>query len=268
MVECNWVSSENQSSEPIKQKDTLDRNNLATPVFPNFTTEDVNKINCGYCDSRHKKGKEFCPAWNKMCRKCHRINHFASACKTKEENYLRRNRSKSSAQETIRMSGTEINSEEKNDRYSQCEWKKVEKSRTFKRNKSESDLKTLETSTPTDVAWIRNDKSASSYKKRNIPSDLEAKYVQENGLGITQRSCSWCSRKTSFKCNKCSRHYCSRRCSFSDPLHNSYDSCSYENFCVLCAENQGHCNLHTVSSEESNENAQSVEKRRCDNYAY
>ena len=245
LVECNWVCSENQSPEPTKQKDTLDQYNLATPVFPEFTTEDVRKINCGYCDSRHKKGKEFCPAWNKMCRKCHRINHFASACKTKEENYLKRNRSKSSAQETI---GREINSEEKNDRFSECEWKKVEKSRTFRRYKSESDLRTLRTSVSNDVVLVRKDKPVAN----DIPRNSAGKYRQENETETCQRPCLWCSRKTKYSCIKCTKVYCSRRCTFSDQMHSN--DCNYGYFCAHCAENGGYCDIHKAPSEKFQEN--------------
>ena len=111
--------------------------------------------------------------------------------------------------------------------------------------------------------------TSSSNKKRGISGDLAAKYLRENGTEITQRPCSWCSRKTPFKCKKCAWHFCSRRCAFSDPLHNSYDTCSYENFCVLCVENEGYCecDVHTSPAEEPKETASSVDKRGCDNEA-
>lgn len=38
---------------------------------------------CSYCNQKHKKGRNACPAWGKECSKCGKKNHFASCCLTK-----------------------------------------------------------------------------------------------------------------------------------------------------------------------------------------
>ena len=37
---------------------------------------------CPYCNTRHRKGRNFCPAWGKTCSKCAKANHFAACCKS------------------------------------------------------------------------------------------------------------------------------------------------------------------------------------------
>ena len=41
-----------------------------------------NQGNCGYCGSVHSKGK--CPAYDKTCVKCGKINHFSKVCRSAE----------------------------------------------------------------------------------------------------------------------------------------------------------------------------------------
>ncbi|XP_041362042.1 uncharacterized protein K02A2.6-like [Gigantopelta aegis] len=43
----------------------------------------VTLINCYYCDKRHPKRKEECPAWGKTCNICKKENHFALKCPTR-----------------------------------------------------------------------------------------------------------------------------------------------------------------------------------------
>lgn len=45
------------------------------------TTKRLTK-NCFFCGSLHGRKKEECPAWGKKCRKCGRMNHFESVCKS------------------------------------------------------------------------------------------------------------------------------------------------------------------------------------------
>ena len=40
----------------------------------------VGQVECKFCGFRHKKGKSFCPAYGKICRKCRGRNHFQSTC--------------------------------------------------------------------------------------------------------------------------------------------------------------------------------------------
>ena len=57
---------------------------------------EINKINrrrdkeftarsttCSYCNTMHTRGRNFCPAWGKICAKCSKPNHFASCCMSK-----------------------------------------------------------------------------------------------------------------------------------------------------------------------------------------
>jgi hypothetical protein len=37
---------------------------------------------CKYCGINHKWVKDLCPAWGKRCKKCSKMNHFASECKS------------------------------------------------------------------------------------------------------------------------------------------------------------------------------------------
>lgn len=39
--------------------------------------------NCKFCGSSHEWKKEKCPAFNKKCNKCHKMNHFSKMCKVK-----------------------------------------------------------------------------------------------------------------------------------------------------------------------------------------
>ena len=242
-VMCNWVSLDNPLLEPLKQNDPLDQNNLTAPIFPKFTTPDVDELHCGFCSTTHKRGKENCPAWNKLCRKCHRPNHFSKVCKTKPENCLKRNRSKASFKESIHIGGTSNTSNDENDQPSLL---KLEKCRTFRRHKSESDLRTLGNSISNDVACVRKDKHVAN----DIPRDPQAKYRQENETNLWP--CLWCSRKTKYRCSKCARVYCSRRCTFSDSMHSN--DCNYGYFCAHCAENGGYCDIHKAPSEKFQEN--------------
>ena len=38
---------------------------------------------CNFCNRRHRKGKDYCGAFNKRCYKCNKSNHFAVVCRTK-----------------------------------------------------------------------------------------------------------------------------------------------------------------------------------------
>ena len=40
---------------------------------------------CSCCGLKHVRKKHLCPAWGKVCAKCHLKNHFASKCTTKSE---------------------------------------------------------------------------------------------------------------------------------------------------------------------------------------
>ena len=40
---------------------------------------------CKYCGGMHEWNKTKCPAYGKECRKCRKLNHFASVCKTKRQ---------------------------------------------------------------------------------------------------------------------------------------------------------------------------------------
>ena len=42
---------------------------------------------CKFCCRQHQWGREFCPAWNKKCNTCSRLNHFSNSivCRGKEE---------------------------------------------------------------------------------------------------------------------------------------------------------------------------------------
>ena len=90
-------------------------------------------------------------------------------------------------------------------------------------------------------------------KIRRDDAENNSKSVQENKTTDLQ-PCLWCTRRTTLKCSKCQWAYCSRRCAFSDPLHNSYDTCSYENFCALCVDTKGYCNIHKSPDKAQAEN--------------
>ncbi|GBN01495.1 hypothetical protein AVEN_208379-1, partial [Araneus ventricosus] len=36
---------------------------------------------CKYCCCKHEFGRNICPAFNKICRNCGEMNHWAKACK-------------------------------------------------------------------------------------------------------------------------------------------------------------------------------------------
>ena len=36
---------------------------------------------CQFCGQSHRKGRNNCPAWNKVCNSCGGRNHFKAVCK-------------------------------------------------------------------------------------------------------------------------------------------------------------------------------------------
>lgn len=63
------LQSEVSISE-LKSRDKYNNNNKKLTDKP-----------CMYCGTKHVKGK--CPAYGKKCKKCQRLNHFATVCKSK-----------------------------------------------------------------------------------------------------------------------------------------------------------------------------------------
>ena len=43
-----------------------------------------NRMECNYCGKKHVRGTSNCPAYGKICSKCHKKNHFALVCRAKE----------------------------------------------------------------------------------------------------------------------------------------------------------------------------------------
>ena len=202
---CNWLSMNNPSLEPTEFKEYFDQQPLVEQVQQQIDTridqsklfdpkgkdeishntsetlvENLSKLNCSRCNSRHKIGKECCPAWNKVCHKCRRLNHFAICCKTQKKNYLPKFSEDFPVQETIL---TNDSTEKHKDKRTQLKGESSRSVRT-RRSKSESELQTLKASLPADVAWAKEDETAvngsSSKKKRCISDDLQAKEFQKN----------------------------------------------------------------------------------------
>ena len=87
-----------QLNNPVQQVPKKEEEELIGRVANEEEEETVNRVKaraaypkkpqsqgtpkCSYCGSRHERGKRHCPASNKKCRKCGKLNHFASVCKT------------------------------------------------------------------------------------------------------------------------------------------------------------------------------------------
>jgi hypothetical protein len=71
---------------------TLDagKQNRSRKVRDEYNSKQLNNAvgverKCKYCGGMHEWNKTKCPAYGKECRKCRKLNHFASVCKTKRQ---------------------------------------------------------------------------------------------------------------------------------------------------------------------------------------
>ena len=71
-------------SKPHRRSDAHSK----TPARSDRQDRDATPKDCHFCDRRHVMKKELCPAWGKTCKKCLRLNHFATKCKAKKLNVL------------------------------------------------------------------------------------------------------------------------------------------------------------------------------------
>ena len=64
----------------VRRRNTFDRRQRQH----NGVEEHPTYERCKYCNRRHPRQKEQCPAWGKICNNCNRKNHFAVVCKDDE----------------------------------------------------------------------------------------------------------------------------------------------------------------------------------------
>ena len=76
LIEPNKIVKSNEESilQEVSKKNT--KNSL-------HRRSENDILHCRYCDQLHKRGKNHCPANGNTCSRCHKLNHFASTCKTK-----------------------------------------------------------------------------------------------------------------------------------------------------------------------------------------
>ncbi|CAN7976724.1 unnamed protein product, partial [Ixodes persulcatus] len=72
------LQAQNETLDGPRRVDTVDKKKRAE--MHERKVQPTGK-NCPKCDRKHDPRK--CPAYNKKCNKCHRMNHFAVCCKTK-----------------------------------------------------------------------------------------------------------------------------------------------------------------------------------------
>ena len=189
---------------------------------------------CHFCGQSHQKQKEKCPAWQKSCYNCKGLNHFKEVCQRP------RNKSKCKSMDNNVVDHYELKTANSSPAAINVELNKA------------ADKKINSTVNWTEIRKKRK-LSRSISKIERDEDEANAKYFQESKTTDLQ-PCLWCTRRTTLKCSKCQWAYCSRRCAFSDPLHNSYDTCSYENFCALCVDTKGYCNIHKSPDKAQAEN--------------
>jgi hypothetical protein len=83
--ECKLEEALNKRLEDIKIKQE-------PPETVNKIT--TTQIDCKFCGYRHVKVKEKCPAWNKKCNLCGKLNHFAKKCLARTKQGSSRGKSK------------------------------------------------------------------------------------------------------------------------------------------------------------------------------
>jgi hypothetical protein len=64
-----------------RQVAAVERRTVPTENAGDSGSTDQKRIACRYCPYEHVRGK--CPAYGKTCKKCHRKNHFAAKCQSK-----------------------------------------------------------------------------------------------------------------------------------------------------------------------------------------
>uniref|UniRef100_A0AC34G5B9 Uncharacterized protein n=1 Tax=Panagrolaimus sp. ES5 TaxID=591445 RepID=A0AC34G5B9_9BILA len=69
----------------IAAKEVKSRADESTSFGINAVEKD---LKCGYCDGVHQRGREYCPAKDKICKNCGKQDHFASVCKSKKLNFV------------------------------------------------------------------------------------------------------------------------------------------------------------------------------------
>ena len=228
-------SMEDSCSKPSLSKTVATLRNKSREILGKSSTDE---LLCRFCSSRHQRGKTNCPAWNHICNRCNLPNHFASSCKTNLKKRFER-----------------LNLEEPEDH-------------NLRKTQSCSDSTKLDLQTQADEEnriAVENQKSKLGQplksrrnhqisNEKSTREDFGAKHFQKTEMDTSQLPCLWCSRRTKYRCIKCAKVYCSRRCTFSDPMHN--DSCNFAEFCAHCAENGGYCDIHTVPNSEPKESEQ------------
>ena len=234
------IDSKNQTNADKLNKPKKIKRSKEEPILQGGSRETTTKSrktsdNDKFCGQLHKRGKTHCPANGNKCRRCKKLNHFSSTCKTKIEKGLY-------GSNTQKLSST-ISLED------------------LKKSKSEPDLKKYDLQTRKTVKdWRLNESLGQSSKtshvqvNKDIPCNFGIKALQKNETEANHQPCLWCSRMTKYRCTKCAKVYCSRRCTFSDATH--MDSCNFAYFCAHCAENRGDCNIHTSTNSEPKESEQ------------
>ena len=57
-------------------------------------TSDTKVIQCKFCAQKHERNREKCPAWQKSCKLCSGLNHFAACCENKSSKPVSSSKSK------------------------------------------------------------------------------------------------------------------------------------------------------------------------------
>ena len=76
---CRGEEAAERQTERLYGSQPCDINKIKTSQYKEQTQR---QDPCPYCNTRHKKGRNFCPAWGKTCSKCAKANHFAACCKS------------------------------------------------------------------------------------------------------------------------------------------------------------------------------------------
>lgn len=86
-------STEVNKLQPNKYTQSFKKSN-----WQNSSKQSQDRVDCKFCGRKHERRKESCPAWNKICNTCGKLNHFAMRCSG-------RSSTKTNAVETAEVDG-------------------------------------------------------------------------------------------------------------------------------------------------------------------
>ena len=221
---CSNIAKNLEVAASSASKNVIDVNDLKGNTL----------ISCKFCSRRHKRGKEFCPAYGTICIKCHKPNHHESVCKSKSSKRIKQS---SESCPDLNGDSRKLLRKTTSGENHQISVEPQQKLAASKRQSPQPSNKPNAIHTKSQEAIGKLSQTPMTKREREKRElYLSDTRIIENPAG--KRSCFECSVETNMKCAGCSWVFCSVQCHQRCSCHTI--DCP---FCPFCTNDDAMCKV-------------------------